>query len=159
MREIPAEAFMAAFVEQYRAVHQAIREQITDLDAATLGWTPGDETNSIAVLVTHLIGSEMEAVRTVAGAGSDRVRSKEFEVRDAESATLLALVEKADATLTEIAPSIGGSQLTAEHVRQAALDKTPRAGVFILMHSLAHAREHLGQLLLTRQLAADRPRK
>jgi hypothetical protein len=151
-----AEAFMRAFVEQYRAVHQAIREQISDLEPATLGWSPGEDTNSIAVLVTHVIGSEMEAVRTLAGVESDRVRAKEFEVRGADAKGLLSLVDHADATLDELAPSIGAAQLTAEHVRRASLDKRPRPGVYVLMHSLAHAREHLGQLMLTSQLAADR---
>lgn len=147
---------MRAFVDQYRAVHRAMREQISDLDASTLGWAPGQDTNSIAVLVTHVIGSEIEAVRTLAGVESDRVRSQEFEVRSADAAALLSLVDRADATLDELTPSIDGARLAADHVRPGALDKTSRPGVYVLMHSLAHAREHLGQMMLTRQLALDR---
>jgi hypothetical protein len=150
------EAFVRAFADQYRAVHRTIREQVSGLDAATLGWTPGKDTNSIAVLVTHMLGSEIEAVRTLAGVESDRVRAQEFEVRDADAATLLALVARADATLDELTPSIDAARLAADHVRQGALDKTPRPGMYVLMHSLAHAREHLGQLTLTRQLALER---
>ena len=153
MSDPTAEEFMRAFVDQYRGVHRAIREQISDLDPATLAWAPCEGANSIAVLVTHTMGNEVEAVRTVAGVGSDRIRAREFEVRDADVASLLALVDRADATLDELAPSIGGEQLTADHVRPAALDRTPKPGVHVLMHSLAHAREHLGQIMLTRQLA------
>jgi hypothetical protein len=150
------EAFLEAFVDQYRSVHRTIRELITDLDVDTLGWRPCEGANSIAVLVTHVIGSEIEAVRTVAGVASDRVRSSEFQVRGADAAGLLSLVEKADAALDANVPRIDTAHLASEHVRPASLDKTPRRGVYVLMHSLAHAREHVGQLLLTRQLAESR---
>jgi hypothetical protein len=146
--------FMRAFVEQYRAVHRVIRDELRGLDAATLSWQPAEGANSIAVLVTHLIGSEIEAVRTLAGVQSDRVRAQEFESHQVDAAQLLALVDRADANLDELSPRIGPAQLAADHVRPGALDKTPKPGVHVLMHSLAHAREHLGQLLLTRQLAA-----
>ncbi len=145
--------FVRAFVEQYSAVHQLIRDQVSDLSPATLGWIPCAGANSIAVLVTHVIGSEIEALRVLAGAGSDRVRSKEFEARDADAASLLAIVDRADATLEELAPRIGAEQLAAEHVRPASLDRTPKPGVQVLMQSVGHAREHVGQLMLTRQLA------
>ncbi len=153
MGESTSADFMQAFVDQYRAAHRAIREQISHLDAATLGWAPCEGANSIAVLVTHITGSEIEAVRTLAGVASDRDRSSEFEARDADADSLLALIDRAEATLAELAPKIGAGQLAADHVRAASLDKTPRSGVHVLMHSLAHAREHVGQIMLTRQLA------
>ncbi len=145
---------MQAFVEQYRALHRVLREEIANLTPETLAWVPCEGANSIAVLVTHMLGNEMESVRTVAGVASDRVRAREFEVRSAAAAELVALIDRAEGILEELAPSITAERLGAMHVRPNALDQTPHTGTHILMHSLAHAREHTGQLLLTRQLAA-----
>jgi hypothetical protein len=150
------QSFIQAFVYEYGMVHRTIREEITGLDVGTLNWTPCEGANSIAVLVSHLIGSEIEAIQTVAGLQSDRIRSKEFEVRGADAAALLSLVDRADAVLNELTLQIGDTQLASEYVRRGSLDQTPRRGVHQLLHSLAHAREHVGQLMLTRQLAAAR---
>jgi len=146
--------FLTAFGEQFRALHRVLREEVQNLDADTLAWTPCEGANSIAVLVTHLLGNEVESVRTVAGVASDRVRAKEFEARRVGAADLIALVDRAEGVLEQLAPRITAAQLGADHVRPNALDQTPHSGTHILMHSLAHAREHTGQLLLTRQLAS-----
>src|SRR5438270_1503337 len=126
MAESTSETFMRAFVDQYRVAHGVIREQISNLDAATLGWAPCEGANSIAVLVTHITGSETEAVRTLAGVASDRDRSSEFDVRGADAESLLALIDRAEATLVELAPKISAEQLAADHVRPASLDRTPK---------------------------------
>lgn len=146
--------FLTAFVDQYRTLHRVLREQVQNLDTETLAWTPCEGANSIAVLVTHMLGNEVESVRTVAGVASDRVRAREFEPRRVEAADIIALVDRAEGVLEELAPRIDENQLSADHVRPNALDQTPHSGTYILMHSLAHAREHTGQLLLTRQLAS-----
>jgi hypothetical protein len=65
-----------------------VREEIRGLDAEALNWTPGPETNSIAVLVTHLLGSEMEMWRIVRGLPSDRDRASEFVVHPLDVAEL-----------------------------------------------------------------------
>ena len=141
------------FSEQVKNLHRSIHDEIADLDTDTLSWVPCEGANSIAVLVTHLIGSEIEAVRTVAGEKSDRVRAREFEPHSVTAGQLVALVERADANLDELAPRIDSARLGADHIRPGALDQRPRSGAFILVHTLSHAREHLGQLLLTKQLA------
>jgi uncharacterized damage-inducible protein DinB len=145
--------FVIAFVDQYRALHRVLREEVQNLSPDDLTWTPCEGANSIAVLVTHLLGNEMESVRTVAGEASDRVRAREFEPREIDAVQLIALVDRAEAVLEELAPRFSAERLAATHVRPAATDQTPKTGVHILVHSLAHAREHTGQLLLTRQLA------
>jgi|SRR6185437_6805647 len=148
--------FVEAFADQYRALHRVLREELQSLTPETLAWTPCDGANSIAVLVTHMLGNEMESVRTVAGVASDRVRAREFEVQGANAGELVALIDRAEGVLEELAPRITAERLGAAHVRPNALDQTPHTGTHILMHSLAHAREHTGQLLLTRQLAGAR---
>src|SRR5579872_3114983 len=88
--------FVQALAEQYRALHRVLRNEVQNLTPDALGWIPCEGANSIAVLVTHLLGNEMESVRTVAGAPSDRVRAREFEVRGAGADDLLALIDRAE---------------------------------------------------------------
>src|SRR5438270_6843753 len=94
--------FLQAFVEQYRALHRVLRDEVAKLTPDTLAWIACAGANSIAVLVTHLLGNEMESVRTVAGAASDRVRAREFDVRDATAGELIALIDRAEGVLEEL---------------------------------------------------------
>src|SRR4029079_3137472 len=58
--------------EEFRVVHQGFREEVAGLDAGALNWRPHPEANSIAILVTHTLGSEKEMLRAVAGRGYER---------------------------------------------------------------------------------------
>lgn len=141
-----------AFVEQYRGVHRAVLSTIQDLSPEALNWIPCPGANSIAILMTHLVGSELETVRTVAGVRTQRDREAEFAVADARTSQLVELVEDADTVLGDLAAQIGQAELEALRVRPSALDRTSRSGTYLLLNSLAHAREHLGQIFLTKQL-------
>ena len=59
-------------------VHDQIRAEIEGLDEAGLNWTPGPGTNSVATIITHVFGSEAEAVRSVVGIDDHRDRDAEF---------------------------------------------------------------------------------
>jgi uncharacterized damage-inducible protein DinB len=144
--------FVEAFVEHYRAAHQTLVSEIGVLSDEAINWIPCEGANSIAVLVTHLLGNEVESLNVVTGAPSGRNRPAEFAVRAATSDQLLTLINQADATLEELGTRIQPNELEASFVRPAALDQTPRPGIFLLLHSVTHAREHLGQILLTKQL-------
>src|ERR1700693_71844 len=145
-------SLIAAFVEQYQAVHRAVLNAIQDLSPEALNWIPCPGANSIAILVTHLVGSELETVRTVAGVRTQRDREAEFAVADARTSQLVELVEDADTVFGGLAAQIGQAELEALRIRPSALDRTSRSGTYLLLNSLAHAREHLGQVFLTRQL-------
>jgi len=144
------------FVEQIRAVHGALRDEVRDLPEEALNWKPCDGANSIAVLVTHLVGSELETVRIVAQAATARDRAAEFRVTGLDARHLVGLLDEADAIVDELAPRIGTSELSALRVRPASLNQGPKSGEFLLVSTLGHAREHLGQILLTKQLHEDR---
>jgi len=133
---------------QFRAVHQNFREEIALLDRDAVNWKPHPQANSIAVLVTHTLGSEKEMLRAVRVQGSDRVRSSEFEVSvDAEA--LVALIDLADLDLDEQIAKITAEDLTASRPRG---DRPPRPGLEWLVTNYGHAREHLAQAQLTKQL-------
>jgi len=107
--------------------------------------------NFIAVLVTHLLGNQVETLRTVRQQPSDRNRAAEFAVDDASQADLVTLVDKARAVLVELAPEITSAQLD-RLVRRPAAPDTVYSGLYQLKHSITHAREHLGQIWMTRDL-------
>jgi hypothetical protein len=138
--------------EQFRHVHGDMRKEIEPLDADTLNWKPDPEANSIAVLYTHTLGSEKEMLRAVRGLGSDRVRSAEFEVT-ADARALIALLDLADQDLDEHIGKITAQDLTSMRPRG---DRPPRPGLEWLITNYGHAREHLAQAQLTKQLYSAR---
>ena len=132
----------------FHDVHRGIRDEVSGLDWETLNWKPHPEANSIAVLVAHTLGSEKEMLRAVRAVGSDRNRAAEFEV-SASAEDLVALVELAEADLDENINAMTAEDLTSMRPRG---DRPPRPGLEWLVANYGHAREHLAQIQLTKQL-------
>ena len=49
---------VAKIAEQFRVVHGHLRDEVRELSVEELNWKPAPDTNSIAVLVVHTLGSE-----------------------------------------------------------------------------------------------------
>ena len=144
---------MAAAVSGlYRALHDQLREHVRGMDHGTLNWRPLPKANSIAVLVVHVCGSEREVMRTLRSGASDRDREAEFRV-EAEAADLLALLDQADRELDEYLGAVAAADLNELRARG---DRPPRPGIEWLVSNYGHAREHLAQLELTKQLYDSR---
>jgi hypothetical protein len=147
------DAFAETFVFLYRQIHDQLRKEIAGLSPRALTWVPGPETNSISTLVIHLLGSESEVLRIVRGLPSDRNRASEFSANVGDPEELLRRIHDADRPLEELGPQITAEDLATLRVRPSAVNnRTPRTGLFWLLNSYGHAREHLAQLRLTRQL-------
>jgi hypothetical protein len=136
----------------YHEVHSKFRDQVRGLDHGTLNWSPLPKANSIAVLVTHTLGSEREMVRALRQMPSDRDRDAEFKV-EAEAADLLALLDQADRELDEHFAALAAADLTEMRPRG---ERAPRPGIEWLASNYGHAREHLAQIELTKQLYDSR---
>jgi DinB superfamily len=136
----------------FRAVHQDIRERVGGLDDEVLNWQPLPAANSIAVLVVHTLGSEREMLRSVRRVPTERDRSSEFKAH-ATAAALLALLEVADTELDEHAGALTADDLTEMRPRG---ERNPRPGLEWLLTNYGHAREHLAQIDLTKQLHDER---
>jgi DinB superfamily len=136
----------------FRDVHDKIREITGDLDGEALNWKPHPDANSIAVLVTHTLGSEREMLAAVRGITLERDRPSEFRV-ESTAKDLAALVDRADADLDEHTSAITAEDLTANRAR---CDREPRPGLEWLLTNYGHAREHLAQIELTKQLYTAR---
>jgi hypothetical protein len=129
-----------------------MRDQVRGLDHGTLNWSPLPKANSVAVLVTHTLGSEREMLRALRKIASDRDRESEFKV-ETEPADLLAMLDTADRELDEHLGALTVADLTEPRPRG---DRPPRPGIEWLVSNYGHAREHLAQIELTKQLYDSR---
>src|SRR6266487_1994574 len=105
----------------FHVLHEGFRKQVRGLDHGTLNWRPLPKANSIAVLVTHSLGSEREMLRSVRLVATERDRESEFKV-EAEAADLLALLDQADQEVDELLGGLTTEDLT-EHRPQIELTK------------------------------------
>jgi hypothetical protein len=144
------EPVVAKITELFKAVHDDLRKEVRGMDTESLNWKPAPETNSIAVLVVHTLGSEAEIYRIVANVPSQRDRASEFQVAENE-ADLLAKLDEADALIDELAARISVESLYAIHPRG---DRAPQSGLHWMLSNYGHAREHLAHIQLTKQLLA-----
>jgi hypothetical protein len=143
---------VAKIAEQFQVVHGLLRDEVRDLSVEELNWKPAPDTNSIAVLVVHTLGSEAEVLRVAANVPGQRDRPAEFRVTANNAEELLREIDQADAYIEAIAPRITANDLAAERPRG---DRPPETGLHWLLTNYGHAREHLGHIQLTKQLYAE----
>jgi hypothetical protein len=147
---IPVVSTVAAL---YGLVHEKLRDVVRGLDDEALNWSPGPDTNSIAVLVTHTLGSELDTLHRVRGIAAPRDRDAEFAVAGATQAELLAALDRGDARLAEHAAAITEDDLAALRKGTGAAEQP---GLYWLLFNYGHAREHFGHVELTAQLWSAR---
>jgi hypothetical protein len=127
----------------------AYRETIRGMDQEALNWRPGPEASTAAILVTHIAGSEGELLRTIRNLPSDRNRDTEFQLTAESDAELLAKLDQMEALVDELTPDITAEDLESVRTRR---DGRSGTGLYWLLQDVAHQREHLGHLQLTKQL-------
>jgi len=148
MSDPAVEALGTAFHD----LHERLREEVRGLDEGTLNWRPLPKANSVAVLVTHTVGSELEMIRNVRAIPTQRDRDSEFRA-EAGADRLLEMIDAADREMDEQIAALTSEDLTAARPRG---DRPPRPGIFWLVTNYGHAREHLAQIQLTKQLYDSR---
>jgi hypothetical protein len=144
---------LQAYFDQTLENHELFRKAVADLEPEALAWRPASETSSIAVLVVHTLGSELEVLRCVRGLPSDRDRDAEFVDRAVTAADLLTRLDQADAAVQELVPQMTDADLTSLRERP---NRAPQLGWYWLTRNLGHEREHLGHVDLTKQLYLHR---
>ena len=149
--------FLAAAREVLALALTEMRGCIEGASTEALNWRPGgDDTNSIAVLAVHAVGSTRTWLSIALGAPlPERDRAAEFLATADGAQTLL---ERFDAiardctVLLEAAVEIDWRALRAAHSRPGADAPRNVLAAWALIHALEHLREHEGQMFLTRQL-------
>lgn len=137
--------------ERFSNVHKEIKNSIAGLSVEALDWVPAGNTNSISVLVVHLLeAEEFWAVSVAGNQPSSRVRDEEFAVSELSEHDL---VVKLDETLNEIQTAFESysfndlQQLRTPEER----DMTVTMG-WAILHALEHSALHLGHIQITVQL-------
>jgi uncharacterized damage-inducible protein DinB len=150
---------MTAELDHYRQalerIHTETAEVLEGLPPAALNWRPlpqgsGDEsTNTLAMTVTHMAGSERFWVGEVVGERpAHRDREAEFRVSAASTAELTALLDQALAVTRETLSSLPPAKLDETvTIRERTLTRR-----WAVLHAVEHLAVHLGHLQLTRQL-------
>jgi hypothetical protein len=145
-----AHLLVTTIVDLYASVHRQLREEIDDLEINTLNWTPGPNTSSIGTLIVHMLGSETEMLRSVLALPSNRSRDAEFAAQIHTRNELSLKIDAADSDLQQLGLSIAATDLQA--LRTRPNKSIPQLGLFWLISNYGHAREHLAQIQLTKQL-------
>jgi uncharacterized damage-inducible protein DinB len=132
-----------------------LREGMDGLPGEALDWKPaGADTNSIAVLVTHVLHSTRSWLSVAVGAPlPDRDRESEFRVKSDDPAALSAFMADFSRQILVIIDNAG-------EVDWSATQKTARPGnapeqvpaSWAVLHAIEHLREHIAHVGLTRQL-------
>ena len=139
------------YLNRLAAMHTGVKEAIAGLSPEALAWVPGPEMNSIAVLVTHIAGSERFWIGDMAGKDdSGRVRAEEFAVTGLSEAELVQLLDK----------SFAHSQSVLSNLLLTDLDKFHESPVhresfrvsWSLLHNLEHVALHTGHAQIMRQM-------
>ena len=151
-------AEIEAYVERLDHLRAAIVEAIRGMTAEELDWTPlAADTNSPAVLATHVAGSERYWLHQVIG-GVDvrRDRDAEFAARATGSAELEAVLERTGQTSREVLRGLSTEDL--DETRATRPGQDPVSIRYAVLHQIDHLAEHLGHLSLTHQLHSARKR-
>lgn len=136
---------------------EELRASVDGLPDEALNWKPGgDDTNSVAVLVTHVLHSTRSWISTAVGATlPDRDRDSEFRVVAERTSELLALLDDFGAQILNLLNDAGDVDWAANrkaHMRPdpSLPDYVPAS--FALLHAVEHFGEHVAHVSLTRQL-------
>ena len=134
-----------------------LRRGVDGLPDEALNWKPaGDDTNSVAVLVTHVLHSTRSWISTaVAAPLPDRDRDSEFRVTGNKTADLLELLDDFGALILALLNESGQIDWAANrktHMRPdpSLPDYVPAS--FALLHAIEHFGQHVAHVNLTRQL-------
>lgn len=147
------ELVVTTLADRFKNLHNVLRAELTGFTPDQLAYVPGPAMNSVAVLVTHLLGAEAHIWSMVAGRDASRDRASEFSHPVQTVEELMARLDRADSRIEELIPAIDGVALASEWRR--ASDSRTQTGAFWLIQCFGHVSEHLAHLQVTKQLRSD----
>lgn len=137
-----------------------LRRVVGGMPADALNWRPaGDETNSIAVLVTHASHATRLLLHLAAGLElPPRDRPAEFRATVDGPAPLTELIDRMDAECGDLLEGIESIDWGAQRRRRrddGSVLEMPAA--YALFHAVDHLRGHADEASLTRHVWQARP--
>ena len=144
-----AEATISGVRAQFNTVLNDLRQALDGLEGEALNWRPvGDESSSIYMLVSHMMGMAGGMCAVVRGEEPQRDRAAEFAAFGANSEDLLKLIDDTQATVEQALSTTTDEMLASK--REFVGNESTGAGMLAVM--IRHLGEHLGHVALTRQL-------
>jgi len=136
---------------------EGIHGSVDGLPTEALNWRPaGDDTNPIAVLAVHAMGSTRNWLAVAFGAQlPERDRSAEFRSVAGDGTELLAHVDRVAEDCRRLFDGAGRFQPDATRAsgfRTRSGDEEVVTRAWAILHALEHLSEHVGHAQLTRQL-------
>ena len=148
---------MEKFFEEYLTVlekcHNNILKTVEGLSESALNWKPGPDTNSIAVLIYHLTGTQRFWIGDVADqTPSGRDRDAEFRV---QNVGLDVLKNRLNENLDYVRSVMESLSLADLEKRRVTPDGRTVTVAWALLHAVEHSGIHRGHIEIMRQLWQD----
>ncbi len=145
------EKYFEALLDRFDELHRSVEQALDELPPEAIDWVPAPEMNSLAVIITHMSGSERYWIGDVVlGDLSFRDRSAEFRVQGVDAAALKKRL--ADVSAYE------KSAFEQMHVSELGQDRiAPSNGrtvsvAWALNHALEHTAVHVGHIQILKQM-------
>jgi uncharacterized damage-inducible protein DinB len=133
-----------------------LRAGVAGLPGEALDWKPaGEDTNSIAVLVTHVLHSTRSWLSVALGAPlPGRDRDSEFRVKANDTGALLTFIDDFSEQIMAIIEGTKDVDWSAQRKTHARPGDGPETvpATWALIHAIEHLREHVAHIGLTRQI-------
>lgn len=145
------QTFFTDYMNLLQDCHNGILQAIEGLPSEALDWVPGEDMNSISVLVFHTTGSVRFWIGDIAAQEpSNRDRDAEFRVRGVGTDILKKRLADNLEYVSSVLEKMSLQDLESSRVRPS--DGREFTVAWALLHALEHATSHLGQIQITRQL-------
>jgi len=149
------EQFFVDFQELLETLHRDFIATFEGLSQEAFDWVPGEEMNSLCVLVVHTTGATRFWVGDVAmGESSGRDRAAEFQARGWNEAKLKERLASTEAYVRTALQRLTLADLEGE--REVPGRNYHTTVAWAILHALEHTSLHLGHAQLTRQLWEQR---
>ncbi len=145
------QTFFTNYLDILQDCHNGILQALEGLPPAALDWVPGQDMNSISVLLAHITGSERYWIGDIAAQEpSNRDRDAEFRVHGVEADVFRKRLSDNLEYARNVLEKMSLQEL--ESVRVSPSNGREFTVAWALIHALEHASLHLGQIQITRQL-------
>jgi len=147
---------LAANLAVLEELYHDLTAFLCPLDESCLNWTPPiADTNSIAALVMHVVGSNLSWFSRAVDEPFARDRNAEFGAH-ADADALTAMLADSLADIRAWCARLEAVDLSATRAvyRLGTAHETPLSAAWCIKHAIIHTGEHWGQMQLNRQLYA-----
>lgn len=143
--------FFVDYIERIDWFYNELAKAITDVPQEGLDWVPGEEMNSLCVLIMHITGATRYWVGDVAlGEVSGRDRASEFAAKGFSADALKAKLTESSAYIQY---ALGKINMDDFGKMMPAPGRDRQFGLgWSILHALEHIAMHTGHAQMTRQL-------